>query len=318
MLRLISEFVTYKILNITAGSSIGATVDFFIYDSIKLLALLFAMISVIGFLRSYIPQHKIKDWISNRHKIVGHGAASMFGALTPFCSCSSIPIFLSFIEIGVPLGVTFSFLVTSPILNEYLFVLMLGYFGWKIAVAYALSGIVIGIVSGLIIGKLGLEKHLETDLIAPESTFEDVLFETFGSRVKYGVNEGVSIVSKIWKWVLIGIAIGAVIHNYVPTQTVQQIATIGGIFSVPLAVFLGVPMYGGCAAIVPVAVVLFQKGTPLGTALAFMMAVSALSLPEAIILRRAMNIRLIAIFFFIVFVAIIFTGYMFNILAVLL
>lgn len=296
-----------NILNIQ--SRLGESIAFFIYDSIKIILLLFIMITLIGFLRSYLPKNKIKNWLSKKSGL-GNFFASIFGSITPFCSCSSIPIFLSFLEAGVPLGVTFSFLITSPLVNEYLVVLMFGFFGWKITLAYVISGILIGMFSGIIIGKLKLDKYLEKDVTSPKQ-FKDTK-HTLKSRFNYGLNEGVSIVKKIWLWILVGVGIGAVIHNFVPSSSVQQIVALGGIFAVPLAVLIGVPMYGSCAAIVPIDLVLFQKGMPLGTALAFMMAVSALSLPQAIILKRAMKLKLILIFYGIVTLGIILTGYVFN------
>ncbi|MFA5928391.1 MAG: permease [Candidatus Margulisiibacteriota bacterium] len=316
MLQKIVDLFTYGLLQMDSSTRLGQSLNYFLYDSLKLLGLLFVLISIIGFIRSYIPTEKVRDWVGRKHKLVSHTGAALFGAITPFCSCSSIPIFLSFIEARIPLGVAFSFLITSPILNEYLFVLMFGYFGLKITVLYAVSGILIGIVSGLILGKLGLEKHLEQDLLGqnkealPQEAYPDLR-----SRIKYGLNEGTDIVVKIWKWVILGVAVGALIHNYVPEEVIRSIVGAGGIWSVPIATLIGVPMYGSCAAIVPIAIVLFEKGVPLGTALAFMMAVSALSLPEAVILRRAMDLKLIAIFFGIVSLGIIFTGYLFNFLS---
>ena len=292
----------------------GPVLGFFIYDSVKIIVLLFGMIAAIGFLRSFLPQARIKALVS------GKGAwanffASLFGAVTPFCSCSSIPLCFSFFKAGVPVGVAFSFLITSPLINEYLVVLMLGFFGWKITLAYVVSGMAIGIVCGLVLGRMGLEKYLERDIFgaagmaAAEPQFKNLL-----SRVRYGVSEAVDIVKKLWVWILVGVGLGAVIHNYVPQEAVQAVISKTGIFSVPIATLIGVPMYGGCAAIVPIAVALFQKGFPLGTAIAFMMAVAALSLPEAIMLRRAMKLKLILIFFGITTAGIIITGYLLNFL----
>jgi uncharacterized membrane protein YraQ (UPF0718 family) len=291
------------------------SLNFFIYDSVKILLLLFAMIAVMGFLRTYLPQDKVRRWIGKEKFGLGNIAASGFGAVTPFCSCSSIPIFLGFLEAGVPLGVTFSFLITSPIVNEYLAVLMLGFFGWKIMVAYIISGMLIGVVSGMILGRMKLEKHLAKDLISTRGEVKkEVGYDGVKKRILFGLNEAVSIIKKLWAWVLVGVGLAAVIHNYIPPAVIQAIVSKGGFLAVPLAVLLGVPMYGSCAAIVPIAVVLFQKGVPIGTALAFMMATAALSLPEAVILRRAMKLKLIAIFFGVVALAIVITGYLFNML----
>ncbi|MBD3249111.1 permease [Candidatus Woesearchaeota archaeon] len=319
MLKEIVDWILYSAIGLNSTIKWVESLNFFIYDSIKILLLLVVMISVIGFLRTYLPQNKVKEWISGKRYGSGNVIASLFGAITPFCSCSSIPIFISFLEAGVPLGVTFSFLITSPLVNEYLVVLMLGFFGWKITLAYVVSGILIGTISGLILGKMKLEKYLVKDLISTNNAIKkEIKYDGIKKRLYFGLNESISIIKKLWLWILIGVGIGAVIHNYVPSEVIQSIVSKGGLFSVPIAVILGVPMYGSCAAIVPIAVVLFEKGVPIGTALAFMMAIAALSFPEAIILRRAMKLKLIAIFFGVVTLAIILTGYIYNFLQVIL
>lgn len=318
MLLKFSDWLVYDILSLSPESHLGASLNFFVYDSLKIILLLYVMIFAIGVLRTFLPQNKIKKWMKQRG-IIGNFFASIFGAITPFCSCSSIPIFLSFLEAGIPLGVTFSFLITSPLVNEYLVVLMLGFFGWKITVLYVASGLSIGIISGVVLGKMNLEKHLVKDIVSKQNgKIEEQDYERFSDRLKFGFDEAVSIVKKIWIWVLVGVGIGALIHNYVPKEGIQLIVGKAGVFSVPIAVILGVPLYGSCAAIVPIAVVLFQKGIPLGTALAFMMAIAALSLPEAIMLRRAIKLKLILMFFGVTTVAIIFIGYLFNILQTVL
>ncbi|MFH1440045.1 MAG: permease [Candidatus Woesearchaeota archaeon] len=317
-----------SLLNISPESRLAESLTFFIYDSIKIMLLLFLMIMIAGFLRTYLPPEKIKLWLSGGKsknpitKIISNFLASLFGALTPFCSCSSIPIFLGFLEAGVPLGVTFSFLITSPLVNEYLVILMWGFFGWKITAAYVIAGILIGVISGIVLGKMGLEKHLVKDLFKKRNKTgktiaektSTIRYNSVKDRLSFGLNEALSITKKLWIWILVGVGIGAVIHNYVPEMVIQSIISKGGIFTVPIAVLLGVPMYGSCAAIVPIALVLFQKGIPIGTALAFMMATSALSLPEAVILRRAMKLKLILIFFGVVTLSIVIVGYLFNVL----
>ena len=313
MLKEIIDWFLYSLLGLDPAKWVES-LHFFIYDSIKIILLLVVMIAIIGFLRTYLPQKKVKRWIGKRRFGLNYLSASTFGAITPFCSCSSIPMFLSFLQAGVPLGVTFAFLITSPIVNEYLVVLMLGFFGWKITLAYVLSGIFIGSISGFILGKMKLEKYLVKDLIASKKNIKEAVYKEFKERVKFGLQEAFSILKKIWLWILIGVGIGAVIHNFVPAEMIQSFVDKGGIFAVPIAVLLGVPLYGSCAAIVPIAVVLFEKGVSLGTALAFMIAVAALSLPEAVILRRALKLKLIAIFFAVVTLAIILTGYLFNVL----
>lgn len=311
MLQLTVKYILFELFKLDPEKGFNKILEFFIYDSLKLIILLFLMIAAIGFLRSYVSAKKIRLWLTKKHQLLGYFSAVFFGAVTPFCTCSSIPIFISFIKGGIPLGVTFSFLITSPIINEYLVVIMLATFGVKITIAYVLSGLFVGLLSGLVLNKLNLEKELAHDIVGGEKV-KDEKYKNMQSRVRYGWHEATDIVSKTWKWILFGVALGAVIHNYVPETLVQQVLKTTGIFSVPLAVLIGVPMYGGCAAIVPIAIALFDKGVPLGTALGFMMAVSALSLPEAIILRRVMSLKLIAVFFGIVTLAIIFTGYLFN------
>lgn len=312
MLLKFADWLVYQIFHLDPTTRLGAAVNFFVYDSIKILVLLFGMIFVIGVLRTFLPQEKVKAWMETKG-IGGYCVAAFFGAVTPFCSCSSIPLFLSFVKAGIPLGACFAFIVTSPLINEYLVVLLLGFFGWKITVVYVLSGFVVGIASGMVLDKLKMEKYLVKDMVSQESSSEHAAMTgNMKVRFAFGFAEAIDIVKKIWLWVLIGVGIGAAIHNYVPQEAIQALISKTGIFSVPIATVMGVPMYGSCAAIVPIAVVLFQKGIPLGTSLAFMMAVAALSLPEAIMLRRAMKLRLILIFFGITTVAIILIGYFLN------
>ena len=318
MLEEIINWLLYSLIGLNADLKWVNSLQFFIYDSIKIVLLLFFMILIIGFFRTYLPQQKIKKWIGKGKYGLSNLISSSFGAITPFCSCSSIPIFIGFLEAGVPLGVAFSFLITSPLVNEYLVILMLGFFGWKITLAYVISGMLVGVISGLVLGKLNLGKYLVKDLVASKKEVQEVKYSNFMERFGFGYNEAISIVKKIWLWVLVGVGVGAIIHNYVPTALIQSVVSKGGIFAVPLAVILGIPMYGSCAAIVPIAVVLFEKGVPLGTALAFMMAIAALSFPEAVILRRAMKLKLILIFFTVVTLAIILTGYVYNVLQGLL
>lgn len=301
-------------LGVDLESRLGGAVHFFLYDTVKIFLLLAVMIFIIGFIRTWLPQQRLKAWMS-RGGMWGNCVAALFGAITPFCSCSSIPIFISLLKAGVPLGVTFSFLITSPIINEYLVILMAGEFGVPVTIAYVSSGLLIGTVAGAILGKMGLRKYLEKDITESAHGDETPIQHTLVTRLRYGADEAIDVIKQIWLWVVIGVAIGAFIHNYVPQETIHSLMQATGIFSVPIATVLGVPMYGSCAAIVPIAVVLFNKGIPLGTALAFMMAMAALSLPEAIMLRRTMKLQLIGIYFGITTLAIIFTGYLLNLLA---
>lgn len=313
MLQIAADWLVYSVIKLDPASRAGQAVNFFVYDSVKILLLLFVLIAIIGFLRTFLAQDKIKLWLSKKGSWANFLAA-LLGAITPFCSCSSIPLFISFLKAGTPLGVVFSFLITSPLINEYLVVLMLGFFGWKITLAYVISGMTIGIICGIILGKMKLEKYLEKDITSQKEQDCRLQYKNIKERLAFGLDEAKSIVQKLWIWIVLGVGLGAGIHNYVPNEVVRVISAKTGIFSVPIATLLGVPMYGGCAAIVPIAVVLFQKGFPLGTALSFMMAVAALSLPEAVMLRRAMKLKLIFIFFGITTLGIIFTGYLFNLL----
>ncbi|MFH1510457.1 MAG: permease [Candidatus Woesearchaeota archaeon] len=292
------------------GTRLAGSVSYFLYDSVKIILLLFLMITVIGLLRTYLPQNKVKHWLSGKNLFAANFSASLFGAITPFCSCSSIPIFLGFVNAGVPLGVSFSFLVTSPLVNEYLVVLMLGFFGWKIAAAYVIAGMSIGIGCGLIFSRMNLDHLIEKDMRIRSA--KDRVFGNFVDRVFFGLGEAKSILKRIWLWILFGVAIGALVHDFVPQGFFESVVAKSGFFGVPIATVVGVPIYAGCASVVPIAAALFQKGVPIGTVMALMMSVAALSLPEAVILRRAMKLKLIAIFFGVVALGIVAIGYLVN------
>jgi uncharacterized membrane protein YraQ (UPF0718 family) len=317
MLLELTDLLIFEWAGLDAETKLGRAIHFFVYDTIKIFTLLAVLIFAIGVLRTWLPERKLKQWMG-RGGIGANCIAAVFGAITPFCSCSSIPIFISLLKAGVPLGVTFSFLITSPIINEYLVILMAGEFGLPVTITYVLSGLFIGIAGGAFLGRMKLESYLEADILASAHADDEEPNPSFATRLRFGFDEAVSVIRQIWLWVFIGVGIGAFIHNYVPQDTIHGLMGAAGIFSVPLATILGVPMYGSCAAIVPIAVVLFEKGVPLGTALAFMMAMAALSLPEAIMLRRVMRLGLIALYFGLTALAIIFTGYLLNALGPLL
>jgi len=314
MLLRLADLIVYQWIGLDPESRLGGAVHFFLYDTVKIFLLLAVMIFVIGVVRTWLPEHKLKQWMSRRG-LWGNFAAALFGAITPFCSCSSLPLFISMLKAGAPLGVTFSFLITSPIINEYLVILMVGEFGLPITLAYVACGLFMGVIAGAVIGKMGLERYIEHDIINAQEESAAPPEHTWRTRLQFGVKESVDVIKQIWLWVLVGVGLGAFIHNYVPAETIHSLMNATGIFSVPIATVLGVPMYGSCAAIVPVAVVLFEKGIPLGTALAFMMAMAALSLPEAIMLRRVIKLPLIAIFFGVTTAAIIITGYLLNVMS---
>ena len=294
------------------NEKLSEIITFFIKDFIEILILLFVMIFVVGILRTYVSKDKIKKKLSKKG-FLKYITASSFGVITPFCSCSSIPIFMSFIKSGAPLGVSFSFLATSPLVNEFVIAIMFGLFGWKITLAYILSGMLIGIISGIIIDKLKLEKYIYSDFTLNENK-KEIKYKKFKQRLIFGLNEAKLIIKKLWIFIGIGVFIGAVIHNYVPTTLVENLMTKLGMFGVFFATILGIPMYGNGSAILPIVVELFNKGLPLGTVLAFMMSIVALSLPEAIILKKVMKPKLIGIYFGIVALGIVVIGYLFNIL----
>lgn len=314
MLQRAVDWLLYSAIKIDSTTRLAETVNYIIYDTIKILFLLFIMVFIAAFLRSYLPQDKMKKWLSKKRYGLENLLAAIFGAITPFCSCSSIPLFIGFIRSGIPLGVTFSFLVTSPLVNEYLVVLMLGFFGWKITAAYVTSGILLGFFSGIILGKLKLEKYLNKDIALNAKNIKQKVFSSMQERFNFSINESYSMVGKLWIWLIIGVGIGALIHNFVPQRAIESIVNRTGIFTVPIVVLLGVPMYGSCAAIVPIAVALFQKGIPVGTALAFMMAIAGLSFPEGVMLKGIMKLKLVLIFFGVVAAGIVLTGYLFNFL----
>lgn len=308
------DWIFYSLAGLDKVSVISQAANFFVYDSVKVVLLLFFMITLIGFLRTYISSNHVRKWLGGKKEGLGNLAASIFGAITPFCSCSSIPMFMGFLKSGVPVGVTFSFLITSPIINEYLVVLMLGFFGWKITAAYVISGILIGTLCGIALGRLGVEKYVKKEFRASNGRASEMKYKSLLQRIEFGINESWCILKRLWIWILVGVGLGAIIHNFIPQQLIETAVNATGFFAVPIAVLIGVPMYGSCAAIVPIAVVLFEKGVPLGTALAFMMAVSALSLPEFVILKRVMKTKLLLLFFGIVTLGILITGFIFNFL----
>lgn len=315
-LQPVADWATYTLLGLSQESKLGEALNFFIYDVPKLLLLLSGMIFLITLVQTFIDTEKVRAVVEKRGEGVGNVMAAIFGAITPFCSCSSVPLFIGFVQAGIPLGITFSFLITSPIMNEVAFVLLLGLFGWKIALMYLASGIAIGIVAGLILGRLKLEGYVEDFVytIKPKGIPSPIQEDKpdWVERFKQAGETTREIVSKIWLFVIIGIGIGAFIHGFVPADALTNIMGEGAWWSVPTSVLLGIPLYSNAAGIIPIVSALLGKGAALGTVLAFMMSVVALSLPEIIILRKVLKPRLIAIFISVVAVSIILTGYLFN------
>lgn len=313
------NYFTYNLLGLNPDSHFGTSVNFFFYDTIKILILLFVISSLMGVINAYFPIERLRVYLTTR-KLFGlqYVFASFFGAITPFCSCSSIPLFIGFVKGGIPLGVTFAFLITSPLVNEVAVAMFLGLFGWKTTLIYAGSGIVMGIVGGFILGKFNLDRYLSPWVkeLQASSEKEAENWEKektpFIDRLPAIIKEGWDIVSKVLIYVIIGIAIGAAMHGYVPENFFAKYLSAERWYAMPLAVFAGVPMYANAAGIIPVIQVFVAKGVPLGTAIAFMMAVVGLSLPEATLLKKVMTWKLIGIFFGTISIFIIILGYLFN------
>lgn len=301
-----------NVFHLSVDSQLGSSVHFFFYDTVKILILLSFMIFTISYIRSYFQPQKTKLMLEKIHGIRAHIAASLLGIITPFCSCSSVPIFIGFIEAGIPLGVTFSFLVTSPIVNEAAFAILLASFGWKVAVTYAGMGIIIGVISGMIIGRFKPEAHLEEEVFSGEGFNKIRPDMTQKERVNYAREHVVDIIKRIWVYLLIGIAIGGAIHGWAPEEILAKYAGKDNPFSVVIAVLAGIPLYSNALGTIPIAEALIGKGVGLGTALAFMMAVTALSVPEMVLLRKVMKPRLVAIFVLTASTGILIVGLLFN------
>lgn len=308
-----SDWLTYGLLNIQEGTSLGNSANFFVYDTIKILILLSVIVFIVSVVRSYFPPEKTKKYLGKHdHTILGNFLASLLGIVTPFCSCSAVPLFIGFIQAGVPLGTTFSFLISSPMVNEVALVLLWGLFGWKIALIYITSGVIIATLAGWIMGKLRLEKWVEEFVYKTKSGQAIEVTMARKERLIYARDYVKEIVGKVWIYIIIGVAIGSVMHGYIPNDFLVKYAGPTNPLAVPLAVLIGIPLYSNAAGTIPIVSVLVNKGMAMGTALAFMMAVTALSLPEFIILKKVLKPKLIAIYASIVGLGIIFTGYLFN------
>jgi uncharacterized membrane protein YraQ (UPF0718 family) len=312
-IQLFSDWLTYSVFAITHKTLLASATNFFIFDTIKIFILMVVIIFCVSIVRSYLPPEKIRAILSHKNKYAGNVVASLLGIITPFCSCSAIPLFLGFIQAGVPLGTTFSFLVASPMINEVALVLLLGMFGWKIALMYIVSGLIISIFSGIVIGKMKVENLVEA-FVYQNTINGSVDFPTMTrrERIIYARDYTLDILKKVWIYIVIGIGIGAWIHGYVPADFLAQYAGSGKWYAVPLAVLIGIPLYSNAAGVIPLVSALTEKGVSMGTTLAFMMSVTALSLPEFMILKKVMKLKLIFIFAGIVAIGITLTGYLFN------
>lgn len=321
MIQKFADWFVYRILEFSPGTHLGEAVNFFVYDSIKILFLLYVISLVMGIVNAYFPVEKLRTYLTTK-KLYGlqYLFAALFGALTPFCSCSSIPLFIGFVRGGIPLGVTFAFLITSPLVNEVAIAMFLGAFGLKVTAIYAVSGILLGVVGGAVLGKLKLERLLspwvQKMLDESEAETEDWQAKKtpFMKRLPAILHDAWGIVKGVVLYVIIGIGIGAAIHGYVPEGFFEEYLSKDNWWAVPLAVICAVPMYANAAGIVPVIQVFVAKGIPLGTAIAFMMATVGLSLPEAALLKKVMTWKLIGIFFGTVTAFIIISGYLFNLI----
>lgn len=310
-IQILADWLTYSVFGIARETLLASAVNFFVFDTIKIFILLAVIIFLVSLVRTFLPPEKIKAVLSNEKKYFGNVLASLMGIITPFCTCSAIPLFLGFLEAGVPLGTTFSFLVASPMINEVALVLLLGMFGWKIALLYIFSGLFISIFAGIIIEKMKVEDLLDKSIRANGQN-KIQKFVTWAERCAYAKRYTAHIIKKVWPYVVVGIGAGAWIHGYVPADFLTNYAGSDKWYAVPLAVLIGIPLYSNAAGIIPLVSALTEKGVQLGTVLAFMMAVTGLSLPEFMILKKIMKTKLILIFAGIVGFGIMLTGYLFN------
>ena len=312
MLKQTADYITFDLLGLTPGTHLGEALNFFLYDTTKIFLLLTTIIFVVAIIRSSFPPEKTKRLLSHKREYVGNILAALLGIVTPFCSCSAVPLFIGFVESGVPLGVTFSFLISSPMVNEVALIMLWGLFGWKIALIYIGTGLLVAIIAGIIIGTLKMEKYVQDYVWEMQVGNAEIIKQTFREKINYARGYTSDLLKKIWPYVVIGVGLGAFIHGYAPQDFLVKYAGRDNLFAVPLAVLIGVPLYSNAAGVIPIVHALMEKGMAIGTVLAFMMAVTALSLPEAIILKNVLKNRLLAVFFGIVAVAIVCVGYLFN------
>lgn len=314
-LERVAKWITYNLFGLQTGSHLSSSVEFFFYDTPKVIMLLALVVFGVGIVRSYFTPERTRQMLAGKREAYGNVLAALLGIVTPFCSCSAVPLFIGFVTAGVPLGVTFSFLVSAPMVNEIALVLLFGLFGWKIAGLYLVTGLFIAMISGWIIGKLKMQKHVEPWVFEIQTTGEVPDEQlTWLNRVLLGLAAVREIVGKVWPYILVGIAVGAFIHGYAPEDFLASFMGKAAWWSVPVAVLIGIPMYSNAAGIIPVVQALLEKGAAIGTVLAFMMAVIALSLPEMVILRKVLKPRLIGTFIGVVGGGILIVGYLFNLL----
>jgi uncharacterized membrane protein YraQ (UPF0718 family) len=312
----IVNVLIYSVFKLEEGTHLTSAISFFIFETPKVLLLLTLVVFFVGIVRSYFSPEKTRKILENKPLVLGNILASMLGIVTPFCSCSAVPLFIGFVEAGIPLGVTFSFLIAAPMINEIAVVLLFGLFGWKVTLLYVTTGLCIAILAGFIINKLKVERYVEDWVYQVKSQKIEVQSDTviLDQRIEAGFHAVREIVSKVWLYVLLGIAVGAGIHGYVPENFMASIMGKSAWWAVPVSVLIGIPLYSNAAGIIPIVHALLEKGASLGTTLAFMMSVIGLSLPETIILRKVLKLPLIFIFVGVVATGILIVGYLFNVI----
>jgi uncharacterized membrane protein YraQ (UPF0718 family) len=320
-LQHIADWLIYSVFGLLPGSKVGDALNFFVFDTIKIFILLAVITIIMGIINSYFPIEKVRNFLTKRKWYgLDYFLASFFGTITPFCSCSSVPLFIGFVKGGIPLGVTLAFLISSPLVDAVSVAMFLGMFGWKVTIVYVVSGIVLSMIAGYILGKLKLEhlltdwvkKILENKQVADDNYVEEK--QTFMQRLPGIGKEAIEIVKGVSIYILIGIAIGGLMHGFIPTGFFEAYISKENPFAVPIATLVGIPMYSNAAGVLPIMQVLVQKGIPIGTAIAFMMAVVGLSIPEGLLLKKVMTTKMLLIFFGVVTMCIIISGYLFNLI----
>ncbi|HMK49545.1 MAG TPA: permease [Dissulfurispiraceae bacterium] len=312
MLKQFADYVTYTLLKLEPAGHIGDALNFFIYDTLKIFLLLTTIVFAVAVIRAHFPPEKTRKILSHKKVFIGNVMASLLGIVTPFCSCSAVPLFIGFVESGVPLGVTFSFLISSPMVNEVALVMLWGLFGWKIALIYAVTGVVLAISSGIVIGRLRMERYVQDYVWEMKVADTDIVKTAFREKIAYARGYTSELLRKLWPYVVAGIGVGAFVHGYVPTDFVVRYAGRDNPFAVFAAVLMGIPLYSNAAGTIPIVQALVGKGMAMGTVLAFMMSVTAISLPEAVILKNVLKTPLLVTFFGIVGIGIVIVGYLFN------
>jgi len=312
MLKAAAHYLAFTVMGLAPGSRMGEALDFFVYDTVKIFLLLSTIVYVVAVIRSCFSPERTRRILSHNREYAGNVLAALLGIVTPFCSCSAVPLFIGFVESGIPLGVTLSFLISSPMVNEIALVMLWGLFGWRIALLYIGSGLLVAVVAGVVIGRLKMEGHVQDYVWDVKVGAAEIRERSFREKLAHARDYTIGLLKKIWPYVIVGIGLGAFIHGYAPEDFLARYAGRNNPLAVPLAVIIGVPLYSNAAGIIPIVHALMEKGLPVGTVLAFMMAVTALSFPEAVILKNVLKTRLLATFFGIVAAAIVVVGYLFN------